>query len=106
MQLKQVDEMMNPRKLSNQESKSMETNAAREQLFEGSSLKPQTQNEEIRSSTATTMATMAEARDQLVERGEKLGRLDDKSAKLADASREFANMAKQLREQQQKQSWW
>lgn len=101
--------MMNPKKSSPNEilSSESEKNAAREQLFEGATLKPQTQNEEIRSSTAATMATMSEARDQLIERGEKLGRLDDKSAKLADASREFANMAKQLREQQQqKQSWW
>lgn len=103
--------MLNPKKSSRSASESQEQIAAqREQLFEGTTPKSQSQSDDVRGTTASTMATMAEARDQLVERGEKLNRLDDKSAKLADASREFSNMAKQLRQQQERQnnvsSWW
>jgi hypothetical protein len=110
-QAKQVEDMLKPKKASRSVSDTQEQIAAqREQLFEGSTPKSQTHSDDVRSTTASTMATMAEARDELVERGEKLTRLDDKSAKLADASREFSNMAKQLRMQQEKQnnmsSWW
>lgn len=55
--------------------------------------------------TSGTMSALSEAGKNLEERGERLRNLDDKSKKLADASHEFANLAKQLNQQQQR-SWW
>jgi uncharacterized phage infection (PIP) family protein YhgE len=117
-QAKQVEEMLNPqpnKKKSESEILSPHTtsqekvSAAREQLFEGTVEKPQSKTDDVRSTTASTMSAMEEAREEMLKRGKNLQRLDDKSAKLAEASNEFANMAKQLRERQEKQSlssWW
>lgn len=90
-----------------QEQAAKDRNASnREALFQGSiSPDEMSQSDVMKSSTSATMATMADAKLKLQERGEKLDQLSDKSAKLADASKEFSNMAKQLRQQQQ-QSWW
>lgn len=59
-----------------------------------------------KASVASTANVLSEARQNLEQRGEKLNQLADKSDKLANASSEFADMAKQLRKQQQKSSWW
>ena len=50
------------------------------------------------------MRNMSEAGERLAERGEKLDRLQDKTARLALQADEFANLAKKLNEQQR--SWW
>jgi uncharacterized phage infection (PIP) family protein YhgE len=118
VQVRQVEEMLNPQRvsptnkneiLSPQSQSQDKISAAREQLFEGTVEKPQSKSDDVRSTTASTMNTMEEAREEMLKRGKNLQRLDDKSAKLAEASNEFANMAKQLRMQQEQQSmggWW
>lgn len=47
-------------------------------------------------------ATLGQTRDVLNERGEKLQTLSDKTSALADQSRDFAQMAKELKQSQQK----
>jgi ABC-type transporter Mla subunit MlaD len=42
-------------------------------------------------------ASLAQTRDALNKRGEQLATLNDKSAKMVDASSDFARMAKELR---------
>ena len=55
----------------------------------------------------STASVLAEAGQRLQERGERLSRLQESSSKLMNASNDFALMATQLRQQQQKQnSWW
>ena len=51
-------------------------------------------------------ASLDETRDALNQRGERLGTLNDKSAKLVDASADFANMAKELRKQSEGGLFW
>lgn len=78
----------------------------RKELFKGTTTKDGTTPlNQTSSSTSELTAKMAETHDRLVERGEKLDQLQDKSAALNDASSEFAKMAKQLRDQQ-KNSWF
>jgi hypothetical protein len=55
--------------------------------------------------TSATMATMNETKDRLLERGEKLSQLQDKTGDLANQASEFARLAKQLNEQQ-KSRWF
>lgn len=45
-------------------------------------------------------ATLGEARDRLAERGEKLSRLEDRTAEMADSAVSFAAAAEKLRKQQ------
>jgi len=47
----------------------------------------------------STQATLSEVADRLAERGEKLNRLNDKTADMSNAANEFANLAKKLNEQ-------
>lgn len=49
--------------------------------------------------------SLSEAHDRLMERGEKLSKLSDKTAAMASASQDFEKMARQLKEQQ-KSSWF
>jgi hypothetical protein len=51
------------------------------------------------------MSAMSEVHDRLLERGEKLNKLTDKSADVANAAEEFAKLAKQLNDQQ-KSRWF
>lgn len=51
------------------------------------------------------MSSLSEAHDRLMERGEKLNKLNDKSADVANAAEEFSKLAKQLNEQQ-KNRWF
>lgn len=57
------------------------------------------------SDVAATSALMAENRDKLLERGEKLNTLQDKTARMEADAQNFAEMAKQLRKQQES-SWF
>ena len=57
------------------------------------------------SSLAGVQNSMSEAHEKLMERGEKLNRLADKSAETAQAADEFAKMARQLNESQRR-SWF
>lgn len=74
--------------------------ANRSELFKGHtpSSAPMTQKDGI----AGTTATMNEVADRLRERGQKLEKLGDKSADMANAAGDFAKLAKQLNEQQRK----
>lgn len=54
---------------------------------------------------AETMGVLSDTRDKLVERGEKLNRLQDRTEDLANSASEFAKLAKQLNEQQ-KSRWF
>ncbi|KAK9811618.1 hypothetical protein WJX72_007037 [[Myrmecia] bisecta] len=49
---------------------------------------------------------MAENRDKLMERGEKLSRLQDKTDALENDAADFATMARKLAEQQTNRKWW
>ena len=49
---------------------------------------------------------MQQAMQGVSERGEKLGDLALKTAELRDAAADFATMARQLREAQEKKSFW
>ena len=48
-------------------------------------------------SVAGLASSMNETRNALIERGEKLSNIEDKTARMVDASSDFANMAKELR---------
>lgn len=86
----------------------------RKQLFDGSSTANSDSTRKIsdlntethKSTVASTANVLSEARQNLEERGEKLSQLADKTDKLAAASSDFAEMAKQLKKQQQRSSWW
>jgi DNA-directed RNA polymerase subunit RPC12/RpoP len=51
-------------------------------------------------------ASLGETRNALLERGEKLSSLDEKSAKMVDASADFAKMAKELRRKSEAGLFW
>ena len=57
------------------------------------------------SAVSGAMSNMSEAHERLLERGEKLNRLTDKSADVNNAAEEFAKLAKQLNEQN-KSRWF
>ena len=59
------------------------------------------------SSAATDAASRArETRDALVERGERLGTLQDKSARLEADAANFADLARQIRKQSERPRWF
>jgi hypothetical protein len=51
-------------------------------------------------------SSLNQTRDALNERGEKLSTLAEKTGALRDASRDFAQMAKELKQSQQKGLFW
>ena len=53
-------------------------------------------------SVAGAQSAISESLEAMNERGEKINELGDKSAQLADDAEDFANLAKQLRRQQEK----
>ncbi len=54
---------------------------------------------------SSTAASLAQSKQALAERGEKLKRMEDKSANLAQAGANFADLAKKLREREEN-SWF
>lgn len=58
-----------------------------------------------RGNTAQTINVMSETHEKLLERGEKLNRLNDRSELMANQANDFAKMAKALNEQQ-KNRWF
>lgn len=54
---------------------------------------------------SATMGVMNETHDKLLERGEKLSRVQDKTEEMANQASEFARLARQLNEQQ-KSRWF
>jgi hypothetical protein len=51
-------------------------------------------------------AVMAENREKLEERGERLRQLNERSAAMEAEAADFATMAKRLAEQQKNRKWW
>lgn len=49
---------------------------------------------------------MAENMQRLGERGEKLSRLEDRTAELEDDAGNFASLAKQLADSYSNRKWW
>ena len=49
---------------------------------------------------------MEQNRQMLAERGERLQRLDERTAAMADDADDFASMAKQLADMQANRKWW
>ena len=76
----------------------------RASLFGGSKVKttsPTPPSASLSSDRAqTTQASLAETRNALEKRGEKLEQLSDKSGRLMEASNEFAKLAEKLKQQQ------
>jgi len=56
--------------------------------------------EEPQQKVKNIMSSMSETRNALIDRGEKINSLGDKSARLVEASSDFARMAKELRKKQ------
>ncbi|GMH38758.1 hypothetical protein BSKO_06642 [Bryopsis sp. KO-2023] len=96
--------------------------AAREQLLAGAKLQP---NEDPKVRTADQIreaygmkprnanakaervgGIMAENLDKMKERGERLKGLDDKTAVMTNEAANFADLAKQLADQQKNRKWW
>ena len=49
---------------------------------------------------------MAENSNKLAERGEKLEQMQQKTSQLENDAMNFAEMARELRRQQEQKSWW
>jgi hypothetical protein len=96
---------MSPSRTSTEDSR--QNDADKKTLFAGSKIDDSRERKGSAASggMSATMSTLNEVGQNLEERGERLRNLDDKTKKLADASNEFANLAKQLKEQQ-RGSWW
>ena len=50
--------------------------------------------------------TLAENRQLLAERGQKLSALDTKTAQMESDAQDFASMARQIAEQERNKKWW
>ena len=51
-------------------------------------------------------AIAAENRARLEERGEKLGQLSDKTENMANSAKDFASMARAIRDKEANRKWW
>ena len=75
------------------------------ELLGNAIVKKENNGKDTQSGISGAMSSMSEAHDRLVERGEKLNTLRDKSADVSNAAEEFAKLAKQLNEQN-KSRWF
>lgn len=84
----------------------------RERLFEGANTdtKPKLRTpEEIRAKykgAEDAAAAAARARDRLVERQEKLERINERTQELQNGAENFASMASELAKRMEKRKWW
>ncbi|KAJ0266340.1 V-SNARE coiled-coil y domain-containing protein [Hirschfeldia incana] len=84
----------------------------KERLFEGASsdAQPKTRTvDEIKAKyrkAGETSAIASQAKDKLLERGEKLERISQRTAELQDGAENFASMAHELAKQMEKRKWW
>ncbi|GLT31484.1 hypothetical protein SLA2020_062170 [Shorea laevis] len=84
----------------------------RERLFEGATAvaKPELRTpDEIRAKyrgTEGAAAAAARARDRLLERKEKLQRLDERTQELQSGAESFASMANELAKRMERRKWW
>jgi syntaxin-binding protein 5 len=51
-------------------------------------------------------ASMAENRELLAERGQKLERLQDRTAQMENDAQDFASMARRIADQEKHRKWW
>ncbi len=49
---------------------------------------------------------MAENRELLAERGQKLERLQDRTAQMENDAQDFASMARRIADQEKHRKWW
>jgi hypothetical protein len=70
----------------------------REELMEGT--------EEVSNTSDKKQNAFLDARNNLAERGEKLQRLDDKFANLADQSKDFLETIREYNKKQQEKKWY
>ncbi|KZV34948.1 hypothetical protein F511_04922 [Dorcoceras hygrometricum] len=84
----------------------------RERLFEGGSSdnypKARTREEIIAKyrNAGDAAASASQAKDKLLERGEKLDRLSKRTAELQSGAENFASMANELAKTMEKRKWW
>ena len=84
----------------------------RSELFEGASTEDgnegATKDKSVRGKAGASEAFSAasEARDKLVERGEKISALADKTDKLQQGAEDFASLTKKLRQKQEAKNSW
>ncbi|XP_024011524.1 uncharacterized protein LOC18018372 isoform X2 [Eutrema salsugineum] len=84
----------------------------KERLFDGASsdAQPKTRTvDEIKAkyrNAGETSAIASQAKDKLLERGEKLERISQRTAELQDGAENFASMAHELAKQMEKRKWW
>ncbi|KAJ6772604.1 LETHAL 2 GIANT LARVAE PROTEIN [Salix koriyanagi] len=83
----------------------------RERLFEGASTDSQPElrtADEIKAKyrKEDVSAVAARAKDKLIQRQEKLERLDERTAELQSGAENFASMASELAKQMEKRKWW
>lgn len=84
----------------------------KERLFDGASsdAQPKTRTvDEIKAKyrkAGETSAIASQAKDKLLERGEKLERISQRTAELQDNAENFASMAHELAKQMEKRKWW
>ncbi|XP_073297646.1 uncharacterized protein [Primulina huaijiensis] len=84
----------------------------RERLFEGGSSdnypKARTREEIIAKyrNTGDAAASASQAKDKLLERGEKLDKLSKRTAELQSGAENFASMANELAKTMEKRKWW
>ncbi|CAH2073997.1 unnamed protein product [Thlaspi arvense] len=84
----------------------------KEKLFDGASsdAQPKTRSvDEIKAKyrkAGETSAIASQAKDKLLERGEKLERISQRTAELQDGAENFASMAHELAKQMEKRKWW
>ncbi|KAL0736522.1 hypothetical protein Bca4012_012732 [Brassica carinata] len=84
----------------------------KERLFDGASsdAQPKTRTvDEIKAKyrkAGETSEIASQAKDKLLERGEKLERISQRTAELQDGAENFASMAHELAKQMEKRKWW
>ncbi|CAH8324377.1 unnamed protein product [Eruca vesicaria subsp. sativa] len=84
----------------------------KERLFDGASsdAQPKTRTvDEIKAKyrkAGETSAIASQAKDKLLERGEKLERISQRTAELQDGAQNFESMAHELAKQMEKRKWW
>ncbi|OMO50078.1 Synaptobrevin [Corchorus capsularis] len=89
-----------------------EKKTERERLFEGAATdaKPKLRTpDEIRvkyRGSEDAAAAAARAMDRLIERQEKLERINERSQELQNGAEDFASMAKELAKRMEKKKWW
>ncbi|XP_022744121.1 uncharacterized protein LOC111295038 isoform X2 [Durio zibethinus] len=110
----QIDESVTISSLSSEKIKNdgKEKGTERERLFEGAcpDAKPRLRTpEEIRAKykgAENAAAAAARARDRLVQRQEKLERINERTQELQSGAENFASMAKELANRMEKRKWW